>query len=150
MSKVTRIVILCVLMLAAIGCGQESEKTDMTALQPTIEAARLDPEATVRLFYDLLIQKDYAATEFLVTQEFLDRITKNGQRSYADVQRRHAYTAGDVTDYDILAVRYPDPTTAHVDIDVHSGPGVSEETVFLLKGDQNWQISSGRSRDIVP
>jgi hypothetical protein len=138
-------------MIVATGCGQESEKTDMTVLQPTIEAARQDPAATVGLFYDLLIQKEYSATESLVTSEFVTASTDNGQRSYAEVQRRRADTAGYVLRYEILDVRYPDRATAHVDIDVYRGSiAASEQTVFLTNGSQGWQISGGLSRNIVP
>jgi hypothetical protein len=139
------------LILAATGCGQESEKPDMTALQPTVEAARQDPEATVRLFYDFFIQKEYGATEALVTRELADSMTDNGQRSYAEVQRRQDNTVGHISRYEILAVRYPDPTTAYVDINIYrTSAKPSERTTILTKGPQGWQINGGRWRDIVP
>ena len=151
MSTFARFGILCVLILAAAGCGQESDKTDMTALQPTIEAARQDPEATVSLFYDFLIQKEYAAAEALVTPELANSITNNGRYSYAEAQSRRNYTVGYIMRYEILAVRYPDPSTAHVDIDVYrSSVGASERTTVVSQGPQGWQISGGFSRNIVP
>jgi hypothetical protein len=138
-------------MVAATGCGQESEKTDMTTLQPTIEAARQDPEATVRLFYDFLIQKEFAAAEALVTPDLANSMTNNGERSYEEAQRRRSYTVGYVLKYEILAVRYLDPTTAQVDIDVYrSSVAASEHTTMVIKGPDGWQISGGRSRNIVP
>jgi len=151
MSRFVQFCILCVLIVLATGCGQESEGTDMTILQPIIEAARQDPAATVSLFYDFLIQKEFAATEALVTSEFVTSITDNGRRSYAEAQSRRAYTVGYVMGYKILAVRYPDPTTAHVDIDIDPNSSMpSKRTIFLSKGSQGWQISGGRSRNIVP
>ena len=150
MAKFTRLCIVCVLMVVATGCGQESEKTDMTTLQPTIEVARRDPEATVSLFYDFMIQKEYAATEALVTSELVNSITDNGRRSYAEAQRRNAQTVGYVMRYEIVSIRYPDPTTAQVDIDIYRASGIpSEQTTVVIKGPDGWHIKTTYSRGTV-
>ena len=144
--------ILAALLLASLaGCRAAPDDRVPVALVPMIVVARQDPAATVGLFYDLLMQKEYAATAALFTEESVNNITDNGRRSYVEVHRRRAYTQGHVTSYKILAVRYPDPATAHVDIDIDPDSGwPSEHTVFLTKGSQGWQISGGLSRNIVP
>jgi hypothetical protein len=137
-------------MIVATGCGQESEGPDMTALQPTIEAARQDPEATVRLAQDLFMQKQFAATEMLFTPKFVSGLTDNGKRSYGEIQRKQAELVGGLTRYEILGVRIESPMQAEVDIDSYWGGSPSKETLILIKGSDGWQIDGSLPRNIAP
>jgi hypothetical protein len=144
------VVLAGLLLVTVVACWPEPDEPIPAALVPMIVAARRDPAATVSLFYEFFIQKEYAATGALVTSEFVTSLS-HGRLSYAEVQRRQDKTLGYVLKYEILAVRYPDPTTAHVDIDIEPDSSMpSEETIFLIKGPDGWRISGGRSRDIVP
>jgi hypothetical protein len=150
-TLVRRFVLALVLLASFAGCWPATDEPIPAALVPMIVAARLDPAATVRLAQDFFMQKQFAATEMLFTPKFVSALTDNGRRSYGEIQRGRADTVGYVIRYEILAVRYPDPATAHVDIDVYRGSGTpSEQTVFLTNGSQGWQINGGLSRNIVP
>ena len=143
--------ILAALLLASMaGCRAAPAATIPAALQPTIEAARRDPGATVRLTQDLFIQKQFAATEMLFTPKFVSILTDNGKRSYGEIQRKQANRIGHLKQYTILETRMESPMRAQVDIDAYWGANLSEETLILIKGPTGWQIDGSLPRNIVP
>jgi hypothetical protein len=85
------------LLVGVAGCWPAPDEPVPAALVPMIVAARQDPAATVGLFYEFFIQKNYAPAELLVTEELAKSYSYGGRLSYAEVHRRSAYTQGSVT-----------------------------------------------------
>lgn len=135
------IAIVFLMLVALTGCAASDAEETMADFYPTIETARAAPDTTVRLFYDLFIQQQYAATETLLVPETVASITGNGRNPYAEVQRRQDQVLGGISSYVIHGVRYLGPDKAEVDADYYTGEIRFRETITLVKNPGGWQIS---------
>lgn len=112
---------------------------------PTAEQqhALQDPEQTVRLYADSLVQGAYDQVQPLLSEALRLAFIKDGDGNFA---RHYTYTyrkTGQPERYTVLETRRPSEATAEVDLEVTQSV-VRRYTVVLNKAAEGWQINDFR------